>query len=104
MSLERGVFLKEGYKKISFDISKENCDYLINMKKNTNISASALLNIVLDRFRTNETDISAYAIKVQSLDKKIKILEKDLQKLKDFKKELSYYDYEEYKKGEIANE
>lgn len=80
--------MKEGYKKISFDISNENYDYLIKMKKNTNISASALLNIVLDRFRTDETDISAYAIKVQSLDKKIKILEKDLQELKDFKKEL----------------
>lgn len=86
--------MKDGYKKMSFDISEKNYDYLIKMKKNTNIKAGTLLNVMLDRFRTNETDISAitYAIKEQLLDEKIKILEKNireqslmLQKLKDFK-------------------
>ncbi|MCH5296687.1 MAG: hypothetical protein J1E85_03350 [Ruminococcus sp.] len=86
--------MKEGYKKISFDISEENYDYIIKMKKNANIKVGAFLNVMLDRFRTNETDIGAitYAIKEQLLDKKIKILEKNireqsliLQELKDFK-------------------
>lgn len=80
--------MKESYKKMSFDISEKNYDYLINMKKNTNISVGVFLNIILDSFRTKGTDISTYAQKVQLLDKKIKILEKDLQELKDFKREL----------------
>lgn len=79
---------------MSFDISEENYDYIIKMKKNSNIKAGTLLNVVLDRFRTGETDISAitYGIKEQLLDKKIKILEKNireqsliLKELKDFK-------------------
>lgn len=86
--------MKEGYKKISFDISEENYDYLINMKKNANIKLGATLNAILDRFRTNETDISeiTYKIKENLLDEKIKILEKNireqsliLQDIKDFK-------------------
>lgn len=86
--------MKEGYKKISFDISEENYDYLINMKKNANIKLGATLNAILDRFRTNETDISeiTYKIKENLLNEKIKILEKNireqsllLQDLKDFK-------------------
>lgn len=86
--------MKKGYKKISFDISEENYDYLINMKKNANIKLGATLNAILDRFRTNETDISeiTYKIKENLLDEKIKILEKNireqsliLQDIKDFK-------------------
>lgn len=86
--------MKEGYKKISFDISEDNYDYLINMKKNANIKLGATLNAILDRFRTNETDISeiTYKIKENLLDEKIKILEKNireqsliLQDIKDFK-------------------
>lgn len=79
---------------MSFDISEENYDYIIKMKKNSNIKEGTLLNVVLDRLRTGETDISAitYGIKEQLLDKKIKILEKNireqsliLKELKDFK-------------------
>lgn len=64
------------------------------MKKNANIKLGATLNAILDRFRTNETDISeiTYKIKENLLNEKIKILEKNireqsllLQDLKDFK-------------------
>lgn len=80
--------MKKIYKKMSFDISEKNYDYLIKMKKNTNMSAGSFLNIILDSCRTKGTAVSTYAIKLQLLDKKINILEKDLQELKDFKKEL----------------
>lgn len=64
---------------MSFDISEENYDYLIEMSKHTGIKVSPLLNSILSRLRTNGTDIATSSIKEHLLDEKLKLIEKNIQ-------------------------
>lgn len=88
--------MKEGFRKMSFDISEENYDYLVNMSKHTNIKLSPLLNNILNGLRVNGTDIATSAKKEYMIDEKIKLIEKTIQEqslflaeLKDFKRTIS---------------
>lgn len=64
--------MREGYRKSSFEISKENYDYLIRITKKTGKKVGPSLNIILDEIRMQDIDTGIDIAK--SIEEKEKIL------------------------------
>ncbi len=63
---------------MTFDLSKDNYDYLVKMSGIVKMKIGPLLNILLDIYRENEMEINAEVERKFMVNKKIEMIEKNI--------------------------